>query len=271
MEIARDYPMSLWGGIKERKLFEDINTYFMFIGYPRSGHSLVGSLLDAHPNMIVGHELNTLKYILAGFRRRQIYYLLLKSSQAYTERGRDWYGYSYEVPDQWQGRFEKLQIIGDKKGAGSTLALRSHPSLLKRLRKTLNISVKFIHAVRNPYDNISSIYGIVRIARPRLEDSIDYYFSLCETVSEIKKQLKSNDMFELRHEAFVDDPENLLIEICSFLGGNAPNDYLKECASIVTKPPRKTRYLPEWDNELIHTVKERMAEFPFLEGYSYED
>ncbi len=25
----------------------------MFIGYPRSGHSLVGSLLDAHPNIIV--------------------------------------------------------------------------------------------------------------------------------------------------------------------------------------------------------------------------
>ena len=39
----------------------------MFIGYPRSGHSLIGSLLDVHPNAIVAHELDALKFVGAGF------------------------------------------------------------------------------------------------------------------------------------------------------------------------------------------------------------
>ena len=46
--------------------FEKLQAYCMFIGYPRSGHSLVGSLLDAHPNIIIAHELNALQFVVAG-------------------------------------------------------------------------------------------------------------------------------------------------------------------------------------------------------------
>ena len=264
------YPTSLWHDIKDRKLFEGVDTYFMFIGYPKSGHTLIGSLLDAHPNIIVGHELNTLKYILAGFRKGQIYSLLLKSSQTFTERGRYWSGYSYEVPHQWQGRFKKLQIIGDKKGVGSTLVLRSYPRLLQRLRHRIDGRIKFVHVVRNPYDNISSI---TKKRKPRLslEESIDYYFSLCETVAESRKQIRSSDWFDLRHESFVEDPKNFLKEICFFLGADAPDDYLDDCAKIVFKSPHKTRYNTQWNSAFIDTVKERMAKFTFLGGYSFKD
>ena len=33
----------------------------VFIGYPRSGHSLIGSLLDAHPEVIVSDEYNVVE------------------------------------------------------------------------------------------------------------------------------------------------------------------------------------------------------------------
>lgn len=49
------------------ELFGDLETYCMFIGYPRSGHSLIGFLLDAHPSMIIAHELHVLKHINAGY------------------------------------------------------------------------------------------------------------------------------------------------------------------------------------------------------------
>jgi hypothetical protein len=39
----------------------------MFIGYLRSGHSLIASLLDAHPNAIATHELDALKFVGARF------------------------------------------------------------------------------------------------------------------------------------------------------------------------------------------------------------
>ncbi len=47
--------------------------YCMFIGYPRSGHSLIGSLLDAHPNIIISHELNVLKKLYMGWKEQRIY------------------------------------------------------------------------------------------------------------------------------------------------------------------------------------------------------
>ena len=53
----------------------------MFIGYPRSGHSLIGVLLDAHPNTIISHELGALKYLHTGFSKGQIYHLLLEKSR----------------------------------------------------------------------------------------------------------------------------------------------------------------------------------------------
>ena len=35
-------------------MFDDLKAFVMFVGYPRSGHSIVGALLDAHPHLTVG-------------------------------------------------------------------------------------------------------------------------------------------------------------------------------------------------------------------------
>jgi hypothetical protein len=249
-------------------LFEGVETYFMFIGYPRSGHGLIGSLLDAHPSMIVGNELNALKYLYAGFGKNQIYYLLLKSSLSFAEAGSVWSGYSYKVPYQWQGRFNKLQVLGDRKGGSSALILSLYPGLLERLRNTFQIPVKFIHVTRNPYDNISTIS---RKHDMNLMESIEFYFSLCEAVTGISKHLNREELFEFSHESFIHDPEHRLEEICAFLGAKALEDYLSHCADIVFTSPNKTRYNVQWNNRLMDMVEERMVQFPFLHGYSFED
>lgn len=152
LDLAKNYPKSLYGGLRNRKLFEGVEKYCMFIGYPRSGHSLIGSLLDAHPNIVIANELDVLKFIYARFSKRQIYYLLIENPRTWAESGRKSASYSYEVLNQWQGRFKKLQVIGDKKGWSSTLRLRSNPELLRRLQDTISLNIKFIHVIRNPYD-----------------------------------------------------------------------------------------------------------------------
>lgn len=275
--LAKTYLPSAYGGFKKRKLFEDVETFCMFIGYPRSGHSLIGALLDAHPNVIIAPELGVLKYIYAGFSKKQIYYLLLKRSQSFAENDgklySKWFKYSYIVPNQFQGRHKKLQVIGDKHGEGETLRLQTRPWLLKRLRKSIDINTKFIHVMRNPYDNISTIYRKAKVHNitPDLKESVEYYFSLCQTVMNIKRQIKSADIFELRHESFINNPKEHIKELCHFLGVEATDDYLSDCASIVYKSPHKSRYDIAWDIELINTVKERMEKFPFLNGYSYDE
>ncbi len=263
---------SLYGGSRNRRLFEDVETYCMFIGYPRSGHSLIGSLLDAHPNIIIAHELGALKYVHAGFSKRQIYYLLIDNSRAFTEAGRIWSGYSYKVPNQWQGRFKKLQIIGDKQGQGATLRLQARPWLRQRLCNRINSSIRFIHIVRNPYDNISTIFRKAggKGQSVELRDSIELYFSLCQAVVDIKGEVNSTCFFELRLESFIDSPTTHLRELCRFLGTDASPDYLHDCASIVFKSPLRSRYEVHWDGESINVVDKRIDHFPFLQGYSFE-
>ncbi len=45
--------------------FRSVETYCMFIGNPKSGHSLVGFLLNAHNNAVISHELNALAYFVS--------------------------------------------------------------------------------------------------------------------------------------------------------------------------------------------------------------
>jgi len=267
------YYTSLSESPKFEETWKEVEKYIMFIGYPRSGHSLVGSLLDAHENAIVAHELDALELVKWGYNREQIYYLLMKNSQEFTATGREWEGYSYQVPNQWQGRFKKLTIIGDKKGGISTAALGNNPSLLTKIEQKVKVPIKFIHVIRNPYDNITTIYKRhVRSMKSDLERTIDYYFYLCETIKSLKKyQIEAEDMFDVRHEKFVEDPKNWLQEICRFLGIESNDAYLEDCARIVLKSPRKTRQDGPWTEELINRVQQKIEEFPFLSGSTYED
>ena len=268
----RETQLPAQGSAGKEELFGDLETYCMFIGYSRSGHSLIGFLLDAHPNMIIAHELHVLKYIDAGFNEGQIYHLLLERSQAKADR---WQAkakvgggpHRFSVPHQWQGRFHTLRVIGDKQGGGSTRYLSRYPDLLQRLRETINLKIKFIHVVRNPYDNIKTMAARKNLG---LEDSTNQYFFLCETIAEIKKQIAPGDLFEMRHESFIDNPQVILRELCHFLGQDALDDYLKDCASIVYKSPHRSRHDTQWDHTLIDIVRERMDEFAFLKGYSFE-
>lgn len=272
-ESIQLYYTSLSESHKFEETWEEVEKYIMFIGYPRSGHSLVGSLLDAHKNAIIAHELDALELVKSGYNREQIYYLLMKNSQDFTATGREWEGYTYQVPNQWQGRFDKLTIIGDKKGAFSTEALGKNPSLLIKVQQKVKVPIKFIHVIRNPYDNITTIYKRHVISmKSDLERTIDYYFSLCETIKALKQsQIKEDDMFDVRHEEFVEYPQKGLQEICRFLGIESNDGYLEDCARIVFKSPRKTRQDGPWTKESLDRVQQKIEEFPFLSGYTYEN
>jgi hypothetical protein len=53
----------------------------MFVGHNKSGTSMVGSLLDAHPEVILSDEADALDYVRAGFSREQIFHILLGQSR----------------------------------------------------------------------------------------------------------------------------------------------------------------------------------------------
>jgi hypothetical protein len=267
---TRLYARSYYLSRAYREPFAGVETYCMFLGYPRSGHSLVGSLLDAHPDVIIAHELDVLKFVRAGFTRNQIFYLLLENSRLRAARGREYSGYSYEVPGQWQGRFRTLRVIGDKKGGRSSTRLRSEPALLESLGKTVGTKIKFIHVIRNPYDCITTM--TTRNQRGlSLENRIENYFSRVATVAAAKTRIDPGDILDMRHEALIEEPKQWLERLCRLLGVEPLPDYLEDCAKIVFKAPKKSRLNLPWSEQNIKKVAEMMQPYPFLAGYSYDD
>jgi hypothetical protein len=271
--LTQAYLVSSYRGRKNRNLFDGVETYCMFIGYPRSGHSLIGSLLDAHPSAIIAHELDALKFVAAGFNKDQLYQLLLDNSRRFARKGRAWTGYTYGVPGQWQGRFDKVRVIGDKKGGRSTLQLAENPELLHRLRKTVATDIRFIHTIRNPYDNIATMHKRAREHNHNqaLSAAVEDYFSRCEMNANLKERLERGVVLDVRHESFVEDPKSKLRELCSFVGLGYEKDYLEGCASIVFSSSHKSRYDIEWDTAALAAVRAGISRYGFLKGYSYEE
>jgi len=269
LDLLGLYANSLVRIRKNSAFFRDIRTYCMFVGYPRTGHSLIGSLLDAHPNIVIAHELDALRLVNHGFSRRQVFNLVLENSRNMAVSGRSHSGYSYEVPNQWQGRFEQLQVLGDKKGATSAMRFYREPRLLAAVRTKIGGELKFVHVIRNPYDVLATMAR--RSPHKTLATHIDVFFRLCSSIESLKTRVEPNEIFDVRLESFIDDPQPQLKQLCSFLGVRAAAGYLNDCASIVFKSPKKSRFDIQWDRESVVKVRERMAAFSFLSGYSYDE
>ncbi len=267
LQYWKDYLWSSFAAKRQRDLFKDIHTYCMFIGYGRSGHSLYGAMLNAHPQMVIAHELNALLYVERGISREQLYALILKRDRWFSDMGNRWEGYNYTIPNQWQGRFERLKVIGDKRGAGSTRRLGRSPQLLSKLRSLVGVPLRIIHIVRNPYDNIATV--ALRQKR-RLANRRDYYFKLSDTNAQLLKALDPSEVVTLRHEDIIARPKELLKQMVDFVGLQADEAYLSDCASLVFKSPSKSRFKAHWNDQLISAIQSRIDQQPFLQGYTFE-
>ncbi len=264
----RSYPMlyvsSAVRARQRRADFANVRTFLLFVGHPRSGHSLVGSLLDAHPDVVVSHELDALKYVAAGYRRSQLFTLVLEHSKANAAAGRKSWGYSYAVPGQWQGRYDRLQVVGDKRGRRTTARLAERPELLDRLAATVQVPVSVVHVIRDPVDNISTMW---RRGHRTLEYQIDEYFSLCQTVDEIRARVDPSHYHSLRLEDLIAHPADELAELCRFLDMRPEPGYIEACASIVFDAPRRTRDEAPWTPELLDDVQRRARAHAWLAAY----
>ena len=108
-------PNSVRNRTKElRKVFDNVANFMIFIGYPRSGHTLIGSLLDAHPHVVIANEFDVIgEWQDWKLKNRNKYYLfsqLYKNSQKEAQDGyrSSWanHRFDYSVPNQWQGKFQ---------------------------------------------------------------------------------------------------------------------------------------------------------------------
>jgi hypothetical protein len=246
------YFRSLWAGLHAGDQFKDTKAYCIFLGNPRSGSTLLGALLDAHPQMVISTELDVFPFIQSGYSKKQIFSLILARSKWFKGIGCKWEGYSYKVLNQWQGKYKTLKVIGDKKAAKSTLMLQDDPNLLLSLQTTINLPIYLLNVVRNPFDNITTIS---MKSRRGLPNAIDFYFSITDTVHKIHDSEFSQNLITVYLEDLISAPAQNLRKICKRLELECSSDYLKDCENAVFQSPKKTRQKIEWPLEIVESVE----------------
>lgn len=280
----------------------DVNSvkkFVFFIGYARSGHSIVASLLDAHPNMIIAHEFNLFRVWTGkeGERlsnRTNLYNKLYRNSynnavSGWRNEKKKQKGYSLDVHSRWQGKFEKLLVMGDKSGAVTT-QMYNHSreiftNVLKKLQVAVGVPIKVIHVVRNPYDIVSTrlLYADAGGSKSKLEATEEEkHCSIGGLGSQVNRTLvlvnkvqdfidnSGLDILDIHLLDLIQDPGHVLNNICAFLGVDCPVSYIETCSHKVFKRVHRTRELVVWPQWLIDKVYlELIKPFRFFWRYSY--
>ena len=276
----------------------DVEKFVFFVGYPRSGHSIVGSMLDAHPNMIVAHEFNLfqqLRHKSHTHTKEALFNLLYTNS--YNNALNGWRsgrkvrkGYTLEVRDSWQGRFTKLKVIGDKSGGQTGHEYEASPStfvhLYRQLKQTVGVPVRAIHVVRNPYDMISTrvLYRDKDKPGSRLSTATEEHkynntehlvlqvnrtFELMLNVLNTMRDCKLT-VLDIHIVDLIHSPRDTLQRVCDFLDLECPEDYLQACSNKAYTGVSKTRLLVEWPQTLRQRVSEQIQRYPYFQGYTFE-
>ena len=260
-------------------MFNKLKSFVMFTGHSRSGHSIIGALLDAHPYIRIPHEYNLAYRYKEHIWETQdtLFKHLLDLSKNNAQEGRQrGPGGKYHVPGMWQGKHKELQIIGDKEGPANAYWFGKDPVFFDEMITKINLPIKFVCVYRNPYDNITTIEKLHKKNpwRPvrNLDEAIDDYFWYWDMNVHLIDQVEQDprcDMLWIKQENFVKRPQYILRRLCDFLDIPASNSYIKACSSIVFQKPRETRYNYPWTRQQIHRVKLLKQQYPWLRKYEY--
>ena len=199
-------------------IIAEIQAFCCFVGYPRSGHSLIAALLDAHPQMLISHELHALQFLGSDLPRDALFRMIAENSRIFAFTGRGWSGYSYNVPGMWQGRYQNLKVIGDKKGSRTASLLLNDPKVLDHFSAQIDKPLRVIHIYRNPFDNIATISKRNRLS---IEMAAEKFFAKAEAIRLFKASFSHGKVIDLAHESLIADAQQCLTDLCRFLDVSA--------------------------------------------------
>lgn len=118
MAFTFDFLVQRKQDLKHNGQYDSVEVLVLFVGHPRSGHTLVASILDSHPEMIIANEFNLLEKfqnftkdpnIDIYSRRHRIFSELHSTSKRQTVSGnrapKCGRSYTYNIPGSWQGKY----------------------------------------------------------------------------------------------------------------------------------------------------------------------
>jgi hypothetical protein len=206
--------------------WDRIRTFCLFVGYGRSGHSAVASLIDAHPHAVIAHEFHAVRHFFRGVPRDVLFQQIVECAQEQARLGRHspkagGGSYSQRVEGQRKETLGDVTVIGDKKGAGTCWQLaRRGVHRIEDFKGYIGVPVKILHVVRNPFDVIAG----GRHARGESR-----FAELAKIVSAIRQRCSGPDWLDVHHEDLIAAPREEMARMLEFLGLPVFEDHLQHC------------------------------------------
>lgn len=277
------------------RVIKRVKMFVFFVGFARSGHSIIASMLDAHPNVVIAHEyslfskwleapaLHSNKTWLFNTLYKNSLYNIAEGLRMKNDRKK---GYSLIIPDWWQGKYDRsIHVIGDKAGGMTAQVYRKDHSVFNstyhKLKRTLKgVPISVIYVLRNPYDNIATMLLYNHHQRKSvnktdkyvdddaLKSQITSYFNQVRTVTDMIKKFRLN-VVEVHNIDMISDPKQTMKKVCSHLLLDCPDDYLHMCAQATYPAESKSRELVQWTAENIRIVAQNVQRFNSLKQYMF--
>ena len=277
-----------------------VERFVYFIGYGRSGHSIIASMLDAHPNIIIAHEysifenLRTMGAASKEFLYNELYWNSYENAvcrDGQRNAGMDTNGYTLDMPGLWQGRFQQLQVVGDESARYTAMEYHHSPEkfseLHSQLLKTIGVPVLVIHVVRNPYDIIANelldVPGMGHVTEKNafgsnskffdlatLRQAVNRVLTMAEAVVSMTRTLKLS-VLDFHMEDFIRDPKAGVQKLCDFLAVKCSQDYLQKCYNNALNSVSRTRDAVWWPRDLRRFIEKRSQTFSFFRRYSFQN
>jgi hypothetical protein len=258
------------GAFGSKRELSKVRNSFLFVGYPHSGHSLVGAFIDAHPQACCSHELDALYYFEKGYSTEQIFWLIKRKSIAFRSDGNTWNQHNYQFHSGQQGSFHNLISYGDKKGGRSNRRIIQDPDILTAYRDSLPFLLKLIHVYRHPLDQLDRRlkHRVSRTGETE-ERAINRILQLQEEAMRNVSLLESKfDLLHVSLEQLLMEPKKEGAKIFEFLHLHAFEPLLQELEKKLDTKHLDTGRNREWETPIMSTVEEWTTRFPFLSVYS---
>ena len=278
-----------WRPLKDSEI-DGLQSFVFFVGWARSCSSIVGSLLDAHPNMIVAHEYFTFSKLVhrPELRNRSILFnkLYNRSYENAVEGCRTnkttAKGYDFNMIGSWHGRFSNLKVIGDKAGRNSVQQLsKNGRKFYEQFRRDVKLPLKPLHVIRNPFDIIATtVLYMANSAPGKIAATPTNKFTDFNSLKRATQEIiqLSNDIMHMLpdlklspHQVYCDDliadPIKTVSDICDYLEVECSAEYLQMCDDKIFKEPSMSRNLVTWDPKTLPSLTNDLKKFPFFSRY----
>ncbi|MEB3829843.1 sulfotransferase family protein [Phormidium sp. CCY1219] len=211
----------------------NIQGRIFLVGCPRSGTTLLQSMIAAHPNIASFPESHFFEHLNASWPWGPVFGLASRRAQSQFEKflrviGQEqmqqqcvpekaWFSHQYA-----SGFIKVLDTVTHQQG--KRLWLEKTPQHLHQIDTIEKFvkDAKFIHLIRNGTDVVSSLYEASRKHSEKTWGgpwSVDQCIQTwLKDVEVSRRHLDKTNHTLVRYEQLVEDPQSVLTKLCGFMG-----------------------------------------------------